>query len=652
MSKENVHAERNPHAGTPFADDDAAIATALEDVSTPPLLCSLVHMTGDPAWIRGDLRPRYCSTTEYHGGMSPEMRAEVRRRAGPAIAAYRDAGCQPHPLPRALLSEMMDFVACGPVDDERASMFLHDLAFDGGDADAVTWADQIPEDVKRDAHVVIIGCGEAGVLAAVRVAQAGLPFTIIEKGPGPGGTWRDNRYPGARVDVGSHHYCYSFEPADHWSEYFCRQPELEAYFTHIFDKHGLRPHARFDTEVTAAVWDDAAGSWSVGIRSADGTDETLTARFVVSAVGALNLPRLPNIAGMESFEGPAFHSSRWPAGLDITGTRFALLGAGATGFQIAPTIADDVAELAIFQRTPQWMLPNPSYHAAVPPGDQWAMRHLPFYGRWFRFMMMWPGIALGVEPFRRQGDYDDAGGRAVNELNEKTRVALTRWITSHLDGRPDLIEKSVPSYPAMAKRILQDNGSWFECLKKPNVELVRTAIDRIVPNGIVTVDGTLHRADVICYATGFRHNEYLAPIEFTGRGGVSLREQWGDEPTAYLGITMPSFPNLFCLYGPGTNLAHGASIIFHSECQMTYTMSAIHEVLANRARSIEVRKDVHDEYAARYEQAIAQLVWAHPSVEHSHYKNADGRIFTLSPWPIETYWNWTRSINPDDYVLA
>jgi 4-hydroxyacetophenone monooxygenase len=644
---------RNPHAGRPFRDDDASIAAALEDVSIPSLMCSLVHMTGDPGWIRGDLRPRLCSPTEFNGGMTDEMCAEVRRRAVAVIAAYRDSGCEPLTLPRELLLEMMNFVACGHVDGERAEMFLRDLAFDGGDADAITWTGEIPADVRAGAHVVIIGCGEAGILAAIRCAQADLPFTIIEKGPGPGGTWRDNHYPGARVDVGSHHYCYSFEPADHWSEYFCQQPELEAYFAGILDKYDLRRRSRFHTEVLRADWDDDTAQWHVTIRTPDGATETVDARFLFSAVGALNLPRYPNIEGMETFTGPSFHSSRWPADLDITGKRFALVGAGATGFQIAPTIADQVAQLTIFQRTPQWMLPNPVYHASVPPGDQWAMRHLPFYGRWFRFMMLWPGIAMGVDRYRCDREYDDGGGRSINASNEKSRLLLTQWITSNLEGRPDLIEKSVPSYPPMGKRILQDNGSWFACLKNPNVELVRTAIARIEPDGVVTVDGNHYDADVICYATGFQHSDgYLAPIEFTGRGGVSLREQWGDEPTAYLGITVPNFPNLFCLYGPGTNLAHGASIIFHSECQVNYAMSAIRAALADGRHAIEVRQDVHDEYSARYQREIAQLVWAHPSIEHSHYKNRDGRIFTLSPWPIETYWTWTRAIDPGDYVVT
>ena len=208
----------NPHAGLPFADDDVTIAAALEDVSIPALMCSMVHVTGDASWIRGDIRPLGSMLNEYQGYLPDEAKAEIRRRALPAIVAYRDSGCVLPPAPSPeLVHEMMAFLACGDVPDYVVPMFLEDLHLDGSDAGAITWADQIPDEVRRDAHTIVIGCGEAGLLAGIRLAQARLPFTIVEKNGGPGGTWWENRYPGARVDIGSHFYCYSFEPADHWT---------------------------------------------------------------------------------------------------------------------------------------------------------------------------------------------------------------------------------------------------------------------------------------------------------------------------------------------------------------------------------------------------------------------------------------------------
>ena len=643
---------RNPHVGAPFGDDDNAIAAALDDVSVPVLLCSLVHMTGDPSWIRDVSLAHMPNTMNLQGGLDDDVIADLRRRALPAIAAYRDGGCIPHELPRDVVVEMFAFLAGTPLEGVMVPMFVEDMQFDGADGGAISWGDEVTEDAKAASPVVVIGAGLSGILAGIRLTQAGLPFVIVEKDEGPGGTWWENRYPGARVDVGSHHYCYAFEPSHHWSEYYCQQPELRDYFARVLDTYELRPRCRFGTEVTSLSWREPTSTWQVGIRNPDGTTEVLDARFVISAVGSLNIPRMPDIPGMDDFAGPSFHSARWPDGLDLTGTKFALVGAGASGFQIAPTIAGTVEQLTIFQRTTQWMLPNPLYHAKVPPGDRWAMQHLPFYARWFRFVMLYPGIAMGTEGYRIDPEFRAADGVAINEENEQRRKQLVAWITMHLEDRPDLIEKSIPDYPAMGKRILQDNGSWLRTLKRPNVELVHTGIERIVPEGVLTVDGTLREADVICYATGFRHNDFLDTIELTGRNGVSLHEQWGDEPTALLGITIPNFPNLFCMYGPGTNLAHGASLFFHSECQIHYALDCIHQVLTAGARTIEVRKDAHDEYVERYRAEIDQLVWSHPSIEHSHYKNPQGKIFTLSPWPLERYWEWTRSADLEQYVIS
>ena len=641
---------RNPHAGRRFDDDETALARALEDVSVPALLCSLVHMTGDPSWIRGPRRPRMAGPALLQGAMPPEEQAAVRSEALPVLAAYRDAGCEPRELPRELLVEMMAFLACRPISPRLCELFLFDLQFDGTDSAAITWGNEVDETVKRESPVVVIGAGMAGIQAGIRLAQAGLPFTIIEKNAGPGGTWWENRYPGARVDVASHQYCYAFEPADHWSEYYCQHPELRAYFTKVLDKHGLRPHCRFETEVTGAEWDEAAARWRVTVRSADGAADVLDARFVISGVGSLNIPRLPDIEGMETFAGTSFHSTRWPDDFDHKGLRFALLGAGASGFQIAPTIADEVEHLSIFQRTAQWVMPNPVYHTEVPAGETWAMQHLPFFGRWLRFMMTQPGIGSGVETFRIDPDHVDPDNRSVNAANAAVRDYLLDWLREHLGDRPDLLEKVTPDYPAMGKRVLQDNGSWFECLKKPNVDLVRTGIDRIVPKGIVTVDGTLHPADAICYATGFQHNQFLS-FDMTGRGGVSLHDQWGDEPTAFLGITVPNFPNVFLCYGPGTNLAHSAGLFFHAEYQTMHAMDAIHRVLSAEARTIEVRQDAHDRYADELIKQISSLVWAHPTIQHSHYKNPDGKVYTLSPWPMDEYWEMTREVDPNDYQI-
>ena len=643
---------RNRYAGEPFKDNDEAIARALDDVSIPALMCSLVHMSGDPSWIRGDIQPNVGMSLDIQGAMTEVDMAEVRRRALPVIAAYRDGGCVPEDLSRDVLQEMMGFLGRRPVEGRLAGLLFADLQFEGADSGQISWGHEISEPQKVATPVVVMGCGMGGILAGIRLKQADLPFVILDKNSGPGGTWWENRYPGARVDVGSHQYCFSFEPAELWSEYYCQQPELRAYFQTVFDKYDLGPHCQFDNTITELRWDEPRTLWCVTARDSNGVESVFEARFVISAVGSLNLPRMPDIQGMDSFSGPSFHSARWPEDLEIRGSEFALIGAGASGFQIGPRIAPEVAELNIFQRTAQWILPNRLYHTPVPPGDAWALKHLPFYGRWYRFVMTFAGIAAGMDMYRIDPNYSDSTNQSVNALNARRATALLDWMHSIVGDDPDLLAKVVPDYPATGKRILQDNGTWLRCLQKPNVELIRTGIKRVVPDGVETLDGRHYPADIICYATGFRHNEFLGSMKVVGRHGVSLRDQWGDEPTAYLGMTMPNFPNLFCIYGPGTNLAFGASIFYHAEFQVHYALEAIHETLGSGALWSEVKPEAHDEYADRHQKEIGELVWSHPSIAHSHYKNSDGKVFTLSPWPLDQYWEWTRHVERTHYEFG
>src|ERR1019366_4677831 len=247
--------------------------------------------------------------------------------------------------------------------------------------------------------------------------------------------------------------------------------------------------------------DDPSGTWTVRVRAKDGTESRLVARAIISAVGQLNRPHTPEIPGQESFAGPAFDSARWDHSVDLTDKRVAMIGAGASGFQIAPAIADRVGHLTVFQRTAQWMFPNPNYHERVGPGVRWALRHLPFYGRWYRFLLFWPGCDKGLAAARVDPDYPDQQ-RAVSESNEFTRQMFTDWITSQVGDDPDLIAKVVPDYPATGKRTLQDNGSWLRTLTRDDVDLVRTGIDHIEADAVVTEDGVRHPADALAYATG------------------------------------------------------------------------------------------------------------------------------------------------------
>lgn len=615
---------RSFHAGQPFDTSDADIAAALEQVSIPTLLLSLVHITGDPRFIR-EYKQAGLFLNEVQGFMSEEDKARARAEALAVITAYRDAGCPvPEPLSPDLVREMLDWAACEHVGEDNLPLVLEELDLEGADP-------RRPRTLTDtgDFHVIVIGCGESGVLAGVRLKQAGIGFTILEKNAGPGGTWWENSYPGARVDVANHFYCYSFEPSNHWDHFFAEQPELRQYFADVVARHDLGPHIRFNTEVRSAAWD--GNQWTVTTDNA-----TFTANAVITAVGQLNRPNIPDFPGAGTFTGPAFHSAAWDHSVDVTGKRVALIGAGASGFQIAPAIAGKVQSLTVFQRTAQWMFPNPMYHEPVADGVRWAMEHLPYYGRWYRFLLLWPGADKGLDAALVDPDYADQAN-AVSEINAIARIMFTDWITTGVGDDPELLAKVLPDYPATGKRTLQDNGSWLGTLKRDNVDLVRTPIERITPTGVVTADGTCYDADIIVYATGFRATDVLFPMSITGRDGVALHDVWGSRPYAYRGITVPGFPNFFMTYGPGTHLAHGGSLILNSELQMRYINQCLDHLITERLRTIEPLPDPTAEWHRRSQQEIRKTVWAHPSIEHSYFKNADGEIHTVSPWRLSTY---------------
>ncbi|MDZ7882887.1 MAG: NAD(P)/FAD-dependent oxidoreductase [Mycobacterium sp.] len=615
---------RSFHAGQPFDTSDADIAAALEGVSIPTLLLSLVHITGDPRFIR-EYKQAGLFLNEVQGFMSEEDKARARAEALPIIAAYRDRGCPvPDPLSPELVREMLDWAACEPVGEDNLPLVLEELDLAGVDPRRpAALADT------GDFHVIVIGAGESGVLAGVRLKQAGIGFTILEKNSGPGGTWWENSYPGARVDVANHFYCYSFEPSNHWDHFFAEQPELRQYFADVVARHDLGPHIRFNTEVRSASWD--GDLWTV-----DTGNETFTANAVITAVGQLNRPNVPDFPGAETFAGPAFHSAAWDHSVDVTGKRVVLIGAGASGFQIAPAIADKVEHLTVFQRTAQWMFPNPMYHEPVADGVRWAMEHLPYYGRWYRFLLLWPGADKGLDAAIVDPDYDDQTN-AVSEINAIARVMFTDWITTQVGDDPDLLAKVLPDYPATGKRTLQDNGSWLSTLKRDNVDLIRTPIERITPTGVVAGDGTEYAADIIVYATGFRATEVLFPITVTGRDGADLHEVWGSRPYAYHSIAVPGFPNFFMTYGPGAHLAHGGSLILNSELQMRYINQCLERLVTQKLRTLEPLPEPTAEWHRRSQEEIRKTVWAHPSIKHSYFKNADGEIHTVSPWRLSTY---------------
>ncbi len=633
----------------PIDVDDETIRSALEDSDVPALLPALAHITGDLSLLRDELRIDPALMIEDQGGLSEEQIAAARAVALEALIRFRDGGSVCAPMPTGDdLRRILEYMAGGLPIDDYLPMMREELAITA-DPRAPHWhKDDVDPD--RPFLVAVIGAGMSGVIAAYRLAEAGVPYVVIEKNDDAGGTWLENTYPGCRVDIPNHYYSYSFAQRDDWPFFYSPQAELSRYFRQCVDEFGIRPNIRFGTEVSSVEYDDGTGRWTLCLVGPGGVEETLEADAVISAVGQLNRPQLPNIEGRESFAGPSFHSARWDHSVDLAGKRVAVVGTGCSAAQFVPIIAEEVAELEVFQRTPNWQFPVPHYHHEVPDGMQWLLRHVPYYRQWYRFWLFWRGAEL-LRPMAEVDPAWENQGRSVSELNDMLRVMLTEALEAQYIERPDLLPKVIPQYPPAAKRIIIDNGSWAAALHRDNVTLTTDRIERIVPEGIVTADGTLHEFDVVIYGTGFQPSRFLTPMKVVGRGGVDLHGHWDGEARAYLGVSVPGFPNFFVLYGPNTNIVVNGSIIWFSECEVRYVMDCIRTVLARGARGLDVKGDVHDRFNEEIDAENLRMAWGVSKV-NSWYKNANGRVTQNWPFPLLEYWKRTREVDPDDYEFV
>ncbi|CAH0197290.1 Baeyer-Villiger monooxygenase [Massilia sp. Bi118] len=458
-------------------------------------------------------------------------------------------------------------------------------------------------------EVLIVGGGFGGIGMAVMLKRAGIrDFLILERGAGVGGVWRDNTYPGAACDVPSHLYSFSFEPNPDWSRRFASQDEIHAYLRHCADKYGLADHLRCHAEVSEAAFDEPAGLWRVRLR--DG--EELAARTLITATGQLSNPILPRIEGIESFRGPAFHSSRWDHGVSLAGKRVAVIGTGASSTQFVPAIAPSVASLAVFQRSPSWIIPRPD--KPYPAWRKALFKAMPWTMRLHRAII-----------------YSQYESRAL-------AFTRARWILQVAAGMPfrrmlarqvpdaSLRARLTPDYPIGCKRVLL-SSDYLETFSRPNVELVTEGIVRITPDGIETADGKRHAADVIVYGTGFAATRFLAPMRITGRGGLDLTAAWAGGASSYLGMTVPGFPNFFMLYGPNTNLGHN-SIIYMLESQFAHVLRALEARRVSGATEIEVQAAPHRAFNASIQARLEKSAWVGCN---SWYLDANGR--NTVNWP-------------------
>ncbi|GAA2814827.1 flavin-containing monooxygenase [Kribbella solani] len=474
-------------------------------------------------------------------------------------------------------------------------------------------------------RIVVIGTGFAGIGMAVRLKQAGFEdFVVLERAGDVGGTWRDNTYPGCRCDVPSHLYSFSFAPNPDWSSTFSPQPEIEDYLRKVTDAFGVRDHIRFGRTVESADWD--GDRWR--IRTGEGE---FTADVLVSGMGPLAEPAYPKLPGIESFEGPVFHSAEWDHDVDLAGRKVAVIGTGASAIQFVPAIQPEVEELHLFQRTPPWVMPRPD--RKITPLERSVFRRFPLAQKAVRAGIYWGRESMVLGFTKLPAIMKQAQKVAERHLAQQVRDPLLR-------------AKVTPDFTLGCKRVLLSDD-YYPAVARPNVEVVTDGIAEVTPTGIVTTDGVKHEVDTIIYGTGFRVTDLPVMDLVHGRDGVSLRDAWSDGMEAHLGTAISGFPNFFMLIGPNTGLGH-SSMVFMIESQIAYIVDALKTMDANGLKAVEVRRDVQRAFVDGVRASMRNTIWTRGGCT-SWYLDAQGRNTTL--WPSFTFRfrQLTRRFDPGQY---
>ena len=468
-----------------------------------------------------------------------------------------------------------------------------------------------------DLRFAIIGAGFSGIAAAIRLRERGVEdFLVFEKADGVGGTWWANTYPGCQCDVASNLYSLSAAPNPSWSRTYSNQPEIRAYLEDTARRFGLEPHLRLGTEVESARWDDEAKLWR--IRAGAGE---LTARFLVGGIGPLSEPALPDVPGLDSFEGKIFHSARWDHEHDLSGERVAVVGTGASAIQFLPQIQPRVAKLHLFQRTPPWVMPHPDRE--ISSFERRVYRALPPLHRLNRLFIYlsreW--IAAGLTRHARM----------LKPLERIGRRHLRKQVSD-----PALRRKLQPSYRIGCKRILVSED-WYPALTRHNVEVVDQGVAEVRQNSVVAADGSEREVDTIVLGTGFRVTDFHGARAIRDAEGRSLAEHWSGSPQAYLGAAIAGFPNFFMLLGPNTGLGHN-SVVFMIESQIEHVTRVLDEVERRGADSVEVRAEAQERFNREVQRRMPPTVWNSGGCA-SWYIDRNGLNTTI--WPDFT-WKFRR----------
>lgn len=577
--------------------------------------------------------------------IDPDAVATLHRKAVDFLKAYRAAGAGDFPFgPMERLHKSLELATGGSIPESEMEMWTEQLALDPM-VRGLKWRKEPTQEQRDNFLVAVIGAGMCGIGSAVYLKQAGIRHVVIEKNGGVGGTWHENRYPGARVDSPSKIYQHSFGIEYQCPNPFCEQKENEKYFNWATDQFGIRENIVFNTEVKSMVWNDADKLWDIQAEGPDGP-VSWRANAVISGVGFLNRPNMPQFEGADSFKGRLVHTARWPSDLDYSGKKVAVIGSGATGYQMIPEMVKKAGQLTLFQREPSWCFETPGYLSPYPAQANWLERNLPFMTNFIRFKLSWLG---GPDVLGKLFEIDPAfkDEHTVSAESKRMRDMCMEFLGRKFGNRPDLYEKMIPKAPPMTSRpiLVDPEYNIYDALLMDHVSLVSESIERLTPKGIKTADGKEHEFDVIVCATGFMPNDFLFPMEVRGRGGKTVEELWAkDGARAYLGTMIPGFPNLFMVYGPNMNpFGNGFGVIEMEEMAIRFAMKCFEGLILEERKAVDVSMDGYERFNAELDRLEATRVYSDYRVT-SYFKNEHQRSAVNNPIDVRRYWNWM--LNP------
>ena len=625
------------------APDESFVGRAVQTANLNALRVALYHETGDPRLAEMEVQLVPVRSGAFVANVVARHHHDELRELAVSYLLRRERP-RPHPS-REEAAELMRLFTGQPMTDAEFAYGYEDLAFEEHPHD-VQWSNGRPDVKLRNFTVTVVGAGISGIAAAVLLERLGIAYRIVERMGGIGGTWHLNDYPEARVDITSFLYQYRFVKNYPWRSFFATQEEVKEYLDFVIDSYGIRPNIDLNTTLTSARWDDARARWVLGTSGPRG-EEVVETKAVISCSGLFSTPNLPDIPGIETFSGAMFHTTAWDHGYDWSGRRVALIGTGSTGAQLMPALARYASHLSVFQRTPNWVTPVPDYHAELTTEQRWLLDTMPGYWNWH----VYSTLVAGTQTQHLQ-EIDAAwvaGGGRVNHRNGLLEQELTAYMHRKMADRQDLVAKLLPNYAPLARRLVVDNG-WYDALLRDNVELVTESIERVTPTGMRTVDGIERDFDLIVLGAGFKVSKYLWPVPYLGRDGTTLEELWAhDGARAHLAITLPGFPNFFMFYGPNSQARGGG---FHSWAEIVarYVCSLIVAMVEADADSVEVRREVYDDYNARMDEAMTGILWEKEG-QGGYYTNEHGRAGVNMPWRTDVYFEMVRRPDLNEFEL-